>query len=154
MLVSFREFPSSASGPEIKLFKFRSRFSKTSNKQWLPLDSTSYSGTAPIDSNSWLWSFSSSDSLAKPDQKSHSFSNFDITCRLHPKTEKCFLRRTHFKAGRHQGTSESKVSFTSCLMRCLHLIDFWRHWQHRCILRCLWYPTILCVLFREGWAKK
>ncbi len=71
---------------------------------------------------------------------------------LHPKTEKCCLRRTHFKVGRHQGTSESKVSFTSCLMRCLHLIDFWR--QHRCILRCLWYPTILCVPFLDGWAKK
>ncbi len=71
---------------------------------------------------------------------------------LHPKTEKCCLRRTHSKVGRHQGTSESKVSFTSCLMRYLHLIDFWR--QHRCILRCLWYPTILCVPFRDGWAKQ
>ncbi len=73
------------------------------------------------------------------------------TFRLHPKTEKCCLRR-HFKAGRHQGTSESKVSFTSCLVRYLHLIDFWR--QRRCILRCLWYPTILCVPFRDCWAKK
>ncbi len=53
---------------------------------------------------------------------------------LHPKTEKCCL------------------SFTSCLMRYLHLIDFWR--QHRCILHCLWYPTILCVPFRDCWAKK
>ncbi len=26
----------------------------------------------------------------------------------------------------HQGVSESKVRFTSCLMRYLHLIDFWR----------------------------
>ncbi len=56
------------------------------------------------------------------------------------------------KVGRHQVTSESKVSFTSCLMRYLHLIDFWR--QHSCILHCLWYPTILCVPFRDGWAKK
>ncbi len=40
-------------------------------------------------------------------------------------------RRTHFEVGRHQGTSQSKVSFTSGLMRYLHLIDFWR--QHRCI---------------------
>ncbi len=79
-----------------------------------------------------------------------------ISCRkslwLHPKTEKCCLRRTPSKAGRHQGTSESKVIFTSCLMRYLHLIDFWR--QHRCILHCLWYPTILCVPFRDSWAKK
>ncbi len=70
---------------------------------------------------------------------------------LHPKTEKSCLRRTHFKVGRHQGTSESKVNFTSCLMRYIHLIDYWR--QHRCILRCLWYPTIPCVPFRDGWAK-
>ncbi len=33
---------------------------------------------------------------------------------LHPKTEKCCLRR-HSKVGRHRGTSESKLSFTSCL---------------------------------------
>ncbi len=30
----------------------------------------SYAGTAPIDSNSWLWSFTSRNSLAKTDQKS------------------------------------------------------------------------------------
>ncbi len=39
-----------------------------------------YSGTASIDSNSWLRSFSSSDSLAKTDQKRHSYSNIDIAC--------------------------------------------------------------------------
>jgi len=27
----------------------------------------------------------------------------------------------------------------------------WR--QHRCILHCLWYPTILCFTC-EGWAKR
>ncbi len=43
-------------------------------------------------------------------------------------------------------------SFTSCLMRYLNLINFWR--QHRCILHCLWYPTILCITFCDGWAKK
>ncbi len=43
---------------------------------------------------------------------------------LHPKTEKCCLRWQHSKAGRHQGTSESKGSYTSCLMRYLLLIDF------------------------------
>ncbi len=67
------------------------------------------------------------------------------------KLKKCCLQR-HSKVGRHRGTSESKVSFTSCLMRYLHLIDFWR--QHRWILCCLWYPTILCVPLHDGWAKK
>ncbi len=80
--------------------------------------------------------------------KTKSWLKYDVSCRqrLHPKAEKCC------KAGRHQGTSESKISFTSCLMRYPYLIDFWR--QHRCILRCLWYPTILCVPFLDGWAKK
>ncbi len=58
---------------------------------------------------------------------------------LHPKALKCYLRRQHFKVERQQGTSESKFSFTSCLWRYLLLNEFWR--QHRCIIRCLWYPT-------------
>ncbi len=56
-----------------------------------------------------------------------------------PKALKCYLRRQHSKAERQQGTSESKFSFTSCLRRYLLLNEFWR--QHRCIIRCLWYPT-------------
>ncbi len=27
----------------------------------------------------------------------------------------------------------------------------WR--RHRCILHCLWYPTIMCVWFRDSWGK-
>jgi len=34
----------------------------------------------------------------------------------------------HSKVGRHQCTSESNVSFTSCLLRYRPLIDYWR--QH------------------------
>ncbi len=60
---------------------------------------------------------------------------------LHPKTKKCCLLRIHSKEGRHQSTSESNVRFTSCLLRCPRLIDFWR--RHRCVLHCL---------FCDSWA--
>lgn len=36
----------------------------------------------------------------------------------------------HSEVGRHQGMSKSKVSITSCLLKWLHLIYFWR--QHGC----------------------
>lgn len=45
---------------------------------------------------------------------------------LHPKGEKCCLRRWHIEVGRQQGMSESSVNFTPCLLRYLQSIDFWR----------------------------
>lgn len=55
------------------------------------------------------------------------------------------LRKQHSNwAWRHQGTSESNVCFTSCLMRYLHLVDFWE--QLRCTLQC---RTMLCVCVPE-----
>ncbi len=71
------------------------------------------------------------------------------TPRLHliPKTEKCCLRRMRFKVGRHQGTSESKVIFTSGLMRYPHLIDFWR--QYRLVMESSDHLTDLWVSFNK-----
>lgn len=45
--------------------------------------------------------------------------------------------------GRDQGMSEFSVYKIYCLLRCLHLVCFWR--QCRNVLCCLWYLTILSV---------
>lgn len=60
---------------------------------------------------------------------------------LHLKVLKRFLRRQHSKVGMLQGTSESKLCFTSCLSSSLYLTEI--QGQHRHVLCSFQNPTIL-----------